>query len=172
MILSSEFPSSPIQCPYLYHYQITYLVIIDDHSTTWQPPPVWISRVKHFWREAGARGAKLTIFRPLVHRSALVMWLAPLCISLPRGCRPGATGCPMASPDGLLKTTFLKTRPEWFLNRPFKRVYFLTSFSLKKVTERSQAWSWARACGWIWPPYLGKDGVLVNTFHFSAKFGY
>ena len=69
-------------------------VIIDDHSTTWQPPPVWISRVKHFWREAGARGAKLTIFRPLVHRSALVMWLTPLCISLPCGCRPGTTGCP------------------------------------------------------------------------------
>ena len=78
----------------------------------------------------------------------------------------------LSSPDGLLKTTYLKTRPEWFLNRPFKRVYFLTSFSLKKVTERSQAWSWARACGWIWPPYLGKDRVLVNTFHFSAKFGY
>ena len=172
MILSSEFPSSSIHCSYLYHYQIIHLVIIDDHSTTSQPSPVWISRVKHFWREAGARGAKLTIFRPLVHRSALVMWLAPLCISLPRGCRPGTTGCPMSSPDGLLKTTYLKTRPEWFLNRPFKRVYFLTSFSLKNAMERSQAWSWARACGWIWPPYLGKDRVLVNTFHFSAKFGY
>ena len=72
-------------------------------------------------------------------------------------------------PDGLLKTTYLKTRPEWFLNRPFKRVYFLTSFSLKKVMERSQAWSWARACGWIWPPYLGRDIFLVDTFHFSAK---
>ena len=169
MILSSEFPSSSIHCSYLYHYQITYLVIIDDHSTTWQPPPVWISCVKHFWREAGAGGAKLTIFRPLVHPSALVMWPAPLCISLPRGCRPGTTGCPMSSPDGLLKPSYFKTRPSKYL---LKRLYFLTSFSLKKVMERSQAWSWARACGWIWPPYLGKDRGFVNTFHFSAKFGY
>ena len=125
MILSSEFPSSSIHCSYLYHYQITYLVIIDDHSTTWQPPPVWISRVKHFWREAGARGAKLTIFRPLVHRSALVMWLAPLCISLPRGCRPGTTGCPMSRPDGLLKPYYFKTRS---FKISFEETLFLDEF--------------------------------------------
>ena len=125
MILSSEFPSSPIQCPYLYHYQITYLILFEDHSTTWQPPPVWISRVKHFWREAGARGAKLTIFRPLVHRSALVMWLAPLCISLPRGCRPGTTGCPMSSPDGLLKPSYFKTRS---FKISFEETLFLDKF--------------------------------------------
>ena len=162
MILSSEFPSSSIHCSYLYHYQITYLVIIDDHSTTWQPPPVWISRVKHFWREAGAGGAKLTIFRPLVHRSALVMWPAPLCISLLCGCRPGTTGCPMSSPDGLLKPSYFKTRS---FKISFEETLFLDEFFSEECNREVPSLKLSKS---MWLDLASVPGQrYISCWHFS-----
>ena len=162
MILSSEFPSSSIHYSYLYHYQITYLVIIDDPSTTWQPPPVWISRVKHFWREAGAGGAKLTIFRPLVHRSALVMWPAPLCISLPCGCRPGTTGCPMSSPDVLLKPSYFKTRS---FKISFEETLFLDEFFSEECNREVPSLKLSKS---MWLDLASVPGQrYISCWHFS-----